>query len=654
MTRIDRAGLVLVAMLAACATPAPPAAPSPASAPRVAMAPAAAAPSQAPSAPAEPAATLAPDVGHRLVAQHAVVTSANPLASDAGLEMLRKGGNAVDAAVATAFAIGVVEPQMSGLGAGGAILVWRQAEHQVDYLDFYSSQPAAAFRGHTGPAADRSRDLRVVAVPGDVSGLLTALKRFGRLDRATVMAPAIRLAEQGYPVNQILAQMIAMDSAKLNRFDGGALFRHGGRPLGPGELVRNPELAASLRRVAERGIDGYYTGPIAERVVAVMNAGGHPVTLKDFAAYRPQWKRPLCGDYRGMVVLSAPPPQTGMQILHTLELLQPYNLPQLGLPTRSARAFDVLTSALRVGMLASAFNDDPRWSDVPARGITSEAYARQQSSQVGTGHVADTVRVGDPAAYDDTPPPADCRPYDPWGATSGQAGEASAGASADGTGALPYDAAGWGDGARVHGTGAQRAPGQLVGAATRAALEAERTGETTHISVVDADGNAVALTQTNSSVFGSGAFADGFFLNDSGYRFRENQLTDPLPAQWRTRNSTISPTIVLKDGQVRMVVGAPGGGRIPTAVAQDMVYVLDYGMDPMAALRMPRIFPSPRSPDVQIENGFAARTLHDVRAMGYRPAALSFGYARLYMIVREGNVWIGVADPRHDGEARGY
>jgi len=594
-----------------------------------------------------PAATLPPDVGHRLVAAHAVVTSANPLASEAGLEMLRRGGNAVDAAVATAFAIGVVEPQMSGLGAGGAMLVWRQAEHSVDYLDFYSSQPAASFRGHTGRSADRAHDLRVVAVPGDVAGLLAALERFGTLDRATVMAPAIRLAEQGYPVNQILAQMIASDSAQLNRYDGGVLFWPAGRPLGPGERVRNPALASSLRRVAEQGVAGYYAGPIARRVVAVMNAGGHPVTLSDFASYEPQWKRPLCGDYRGMVVLSAPPPQTGIQVLHTLELLASYDLPQLGLPTRSARAFDVMTSALRVGMLAGAFNDDPRWAEVPARGLTSAAYARAQADQVGAGQAPDSVHAGDPAAFDDAPPPADCRAFDPWGAAGGQtgAGASAARARTAASGAAP---------AASTASSRRGVRTTTIGSATRAARAADQPGETTHISVVDADGNAVALTQTNSSVFGSGAFADGFFLNDSGYRFQEDELADPLPAAWRTRNSTISPTIVLEDGQVRMVVGAPGGGRIPTAVAQDMAYVLAYGMDAMAAVRMPRIFPTPRRPDVQIENGFAARTLHDVRAMGYRPDALSFGYARLYMIVREGDHWIGIADPRHDGEARGY
>ncbi|MEJ2216696.1 MAG: gamma-glutamyltransferase, partial [Gemmatimonadota bacterium] len=545
VTRIERLGLLSVVLLAACAAPAPPASPSPTVAPRAAVAPAA--PAAKPQAPTAPAATLPPDVGHRLVAAHAMVTSANPLASEAGVEMLRKGGNAVDAAVATAFAIGVVEPEMSGLGAGGAMLVWRQAEGRADYLDFYSSEPAAAFRGHTGPSADRAGDLRVVAVPGDVAGLLTALDRFGRLDRATVMAPAIRLAEQGYPVNQILAQMIGSDSAKLNRFDGGALFWPGGRPLGPGALVRNPELAAALRRVVEQGVAGYYTGPTAQRVVAVMNAGGHPVTLADFAAFRPQWKRPLCGDYRGMVVLSAPPPQTGIQILHTLELLEPYDLAKLGLPTRSARAFDVLTSALRVGMLAGAFNDDPRWADVPARGLTSQGYAREQEAQVGTGHVADTVHVGNPAAFDDTPPPADCRPYDPWGGATGGQGDADAPAGASANGAPAQDIV------------ASQAQGEAVGPATRAAREAARPGETTHISVVDADGNAVALTQTNSSVFGSGAFADGFFLNDSGYRFHDDELAGQLPAQWRTRNSTISPTIVLKDGRVHMVVGAPGG-----------------------------------------------------------------------------------------------
>jgi gamma-glutamyltranspeptidase/glutathione hydrolase len=183
---------------------------------------------------------------------------------------------------------------------------------------------------------------------------------------------------------------------------------------------------------------------------------------------------------------------------------------------------------------------------------------------------------------------------------------------------------------------------------------AEAGGETTHLSVVDTEGNAVALTQTNSSLFGSGAFAAGFFLNNSGYSFEAEQLEGPLPAAWRTRSSTIAPTIVLEDGGATMVVGAPGGVRIPTAIAQNMVYALDLGIDPLEALRMPRIFPDTESPDVQLEGGFSADVLAEAGRMGYRPRALSFGYARLYMIVRVDHRWIAVADPRHDGEPRGF
>ena len=591
----------------------------------------------APDSVAAPRATPAPDAGRRIVADRAAVASASPYASEAGIAMLRRGGNAVDAAVATAFAIGVVEPQMSGLGGGGSMLIWLQDQGRAEYLDFYSAQPAAAFRGHTAPAeeaeaGEEEPDLRVVAVPGEVAGLLAAHQRFGRLDRATVLEPAIRLAEDGFPVNQILARMIAGDSAKLHRFDGAGLLYPGGEPLAPGQRLRNPALAGSLRRVAEEGADGFYRGPTARAVVSVMNEWGHPASLEEFAGFTPQWKRPLCTVYRGRVVLSAPPPQTGFQVLHTLELLEHHDLDTLGLPTRSARAFDVFTSALRVGAAARSFNGDPRWVDVHARGLVSEAYADRRAALVGSGTVPDTVHPLSGASWVDAPYDPACATYDPW---QGTAPDASA---------RGLDA----------GPGAPAAPGLLASRARQAPTDPESGGETTHLSVVDAEGNAVALTQTNSSLFGSGAFAAGFFLNNSGYRFDAGELEGPLPAAWRTRSSTIAPTVVLEDGRAAMVVGAPGGVRIPTAIAQNMAYALDFGIDPLEALRMPRIFPDTDSRDVQLEGGFSADVLAGARDIGYRPRALSFGYARLYMIVRDGDRWIAVSDPRHDGEPRGY
>ena len=168
------------------------------------------------------------------------------------------------------------------------------------------------------------------------------------------------------------------------------------------------------------------------------------------------------------------------------------------------------------------------------------------------------------------------------------------------------------------------------------------------------DGNAVALTITNSSVWGSGGFVDGFFLNNSGFRFTDENINAPSRSPWRIRNTTILPTIVLRGGDVQVVIGAPGGGRIPTEVLQVLVYVLDYGLDPLDAVRIPRIFPSAGNPQVQLEHGFEPELLRQVRAMGYRPVAESAGYARLYLIARRGNTWVGVADPRHDGQPRGY
>ena len=552
-----------------------------------------------------------PDAGRRAEGAHGAVASANALASEAGLEMLRAGGNAIDAAVATAFAIGVVEPQMSGIGGGGAMLIWRADEAAAEYVDFYPMQPVARFRGHTG--FDGDGDLRIVGVPGSVAGLLAAHERFGRLPRAQVMAPAIRLADEGFPVGQILALFIRSDSAKLAQFP--ASLAHvwpGGAPLDVGDVLRNPQLATTLRAIAEQGADAFYRGTITKDVVRTLNAHKHPATIGDFAAYEPVWRRPLCIGYSGLHVLSAPPPQTGVQVLHTLQLLEPFDLAALGLPTRAARAFDVVTSALRVGMADNrAQNDDPRWRDVYAAGRIAPAFAAERAALVGASAAPDSLETASAASYDSAEPEPGCARFAPYGAAPASTARPQDGDQPDG-------------------------------------------GETTHISVADAEGNAVALTQTNSTTFGSGAFVNGFFLNDSGYLFRTPASVDSIAAPWRTRTSTIAPTIVLDGDSVELVIGAPGGGRIPTEIAQTMIYLLDYRMDPLDAVRMPRIYPSATTARVQLEHGFAPALLRDVRAMGYDPVPPAPGYARLYLVARRDGRWVAVADPRHDGEARAY
>ena len=564
-----------------------------------------------------PAPTLAPDLGRRLVAEHGVVTSAHPLASEAGAEMLRRGGNAVDAAVATAFAVGVVEPEMSGVGGGGAMLIWLQREQRAEFLDFYPAQPVASFRRVRAIRADSASPLRIVGIPGNVAGLLAAHGRYGSLPRAEVMAPAIRLAEEGFPFYQILSEMVRVDSADLTRDPvARSMFWPRGNPFVVGDRFRNPELAATLRRISDEGAKGFYEGETARRLMARLNEGGHPGTLEDLAAYAPNWRRPLCTVYRGRAVLSAPPPQGGMQVLQSLKALEPFDLTRLGLPTRSAVAFDVFASAMRAGQQMSRFNDDPRWVPIPARGLVSSGYAAKWQSDVGVKRALDSLSTPDPRPFDGGAVPSACMPHSPFSGASAIATDGSMNATP-----RPNDAG----------------------------------GETTHISVVDAQGNAVAVTVTNSTVFGSGVAVGGFFLNDSGIRFfRADDLDRPGTPAWRTRQTTIAPTIVLDGDRVKMVVGSPGGGRIPLAMMQTMSYVLDYHLDPLEALRMSRIYPQRVGRQVELEGEFDPEALGGVRAMGYQPTAQSFGYARLYLIVREGNRWVGAADPRHDGQVRGY
>jgi gamma-glutamyltranspeptidase/glutathione hydrolase len=435
------------------------------------------------------------------------------------------------------------------------------------------------------------------------------------------MAPAIRLAEEGFPVGLVLAGFIEEGAEKMKPFPKArALYVPDDKPLAPGATLRNPELAESLRRVAREGRKGFYEGPTAEALIAALNAGKHPATLTDLAAFQPQWKRPLCTDYRGRTILSAAPPQTGLQVLHTLELLEPFDLKALGLPTRSPAAFDVLVSALRVGQTASRGNGDPNWVAVPANGLSSAAFAAERKALVGARAAAKAIEPADAQPFDRAAPPGECALYDPYGPAPAIPGT---------TGASDRNVA-------------------------RSVPADDEAGETTHLSVVDKDGNAVALTQTNSSVWGSGGFVAGFFLNDSGFRFTDATVDAPSRSRWRIRTTTIAPTIVLQRGSVEMVVGAPGGGRIPTEIVQVMVYTLDYGMDPLDAVKMPRIFPSPQNPRVQLEHGFPPDLLREVRAMGYEPTPPAPGYARLYLIVRRADLWIGVADTRHDGQPRGY
>ncbi len=574
------------------------------------------------SMPLERAAATAPEpsgvlttgtLGQRGEAEHGMVVSAHPLASEAGLEMLRRGGNAVDAAVAAAFAVGVVEPMMGGIGGSGGMLIWRQADRRTEYLDFYARAPAG-----TDPetAAVRADPARLVAVPGAVKGLLAAHDSFGRLETGEVIAPAIRLAEDGFRVSSLLARTVAADSAKLMlsaRVQ--ELFWPDMRPLGAGEWLVQPELAVTLRRIAGLGAAGFHEGPVAEEIIRVVRPGGNPMTMTDLAEFEPTWRRPVCGTFRGTTVLSAPPPQAGFQVVQTLHMLDAAPLAALGWPTASPAAFHALIGALRVGIAdRQAYLGDPGATPVPAVGLTAPAYANARRPGA---EVRARIEPGDPWDNELAGPTPNCAPFQPVEPASGHS-------------------AAW---------GAPPPAGEDEG------------GETTHLSVVDSEGNAVSLTFTQGAYFGSGMWAAGTFLNNAMAIFSSDPESPNALRPGARPASTTTPTIIIEEDRVRLVVGSPGGGRIPPAVIQAIVYVVEYGLDPFEALRMPRVQPQFSTPVLELEQGFAGALLGEARDMGYEPAVLpplSLYFGGVHMIERRGGRWIGAADPRRDGQVRGY
>ena len=560
-----------------------------------------------------PLASTGPDVGKRAVAAHGMVASGNPYASEAGVEMLTRGGNAIDAAVATAFALGVTEPMMSGLGAGGGAVLWRQSERQADFVDFYSA--AGAVVDSTVRTTRGSATTRAVGIPGAVAGLLAMQAKYGKLSRAEVMAPAIRLAAEGHVANSLLAREVASDTAKVGRYEGARrIFIPDGRPLRIGDRVVQPELAATMRMIADQGAAAFYTGAFARAVVTALRDGGSTLSEADFAGYQPRWERPLCGGYRGRVVLTAGAPLSGMQVLETLNLLEPLDLVTLGLPSRAPAAFDALVGAMRIAVTdRDAYVGDPRFVAVPQAGVASKRFAESRRALLSAGG-AGRLSAGDPWAADADAAAPGCDAVDPAGVATAPR-SASLGTPGD---------------------------GQL--------------GETTHISVVDAEGNAVSLTNTLGLNFGTGTWVNGVFFNSALFNFARNDSGPNRAGPLHIPATTIAPSILLRDGAVEMVVGSPGSAAIPPAIASTIVYLLDYDLDPLAALRMPRVIPSAAG-RLQVEDGFAPEVLAAARrryddVVTSPPTDMSFG--GVTVLLRRNGQWVGAADPRRGGEVRGY
>jgi gamma-glutamyltranspeptidase/glutathione hydrolase len=565
---------------------------------------------------AAPAGGAAPMAGKRAEGRAGMVSASQQDAALAGATILRQGGNAVDAAVATAFALSVVDPSQTGLGGGGAATVWLARDRRADHLSFYGragERPEWAEPDTGGRGEDRAG--RGAAVPGMVSGLLTLHERYGRLPRAQVMAPAIALAREGFVVSPLLARTIASSAERVKlEPQAAARFMPGGQPLRPGDRLVQPELAALLDLIAAAGSDAFYRSAFAERLAYRVQERGGLITRRDLAEYRSTWMRPLCTTWRGYTVLGAPPPMGGAVVLQMLHLAE-----QSGL-TRAAGYTDAPETAVSFAQLiriaqvdGQRWRGDPAVRPVPANGMVHPQYAATRASLL-TAPVTDTVRAGDAWAAVRLPEDPACAALDPFRAPP-----------------------------RADDAGAAAAPG--AGGADPSA----DSSFTSHLSVVDAVGNAVSMTTTVGVLFGSGVWTDGVWLNSAGRNFDA-----ATRGRDRFSNSTMSPTMLLQGDRVRLVIGAAGSQYIQPATAQVTVRLLAFGEDPAFALAAPRLHPTWTSREVEVEPGFTSDVYGALVARGFRPLSrvgdILFGGVHAVYVAPDGRR-IGAADPRRDGFA---
>ncbi len=553
----------------------------------------------------------------------------------AGVTVLRAGGNAVDAAVATAFALSVVDPSQTGLGGGGAATVWMARDRRVDHLSFYgrAGEREEWAKPDTGGRGPESAG-RGAATPGMVSGLLTLHAKYGKLSRSDVIAPALALARNGFEVSPLLSRTItsARDRVK-DEPHAAARFMPNGEPLRPGELLVQPELAALLELIAVAGEDAFYRSAFAERLAYHVQERGGLITEKDMADYKSTWMRPLCTVWRGYTVLGAPPPMGGAAVLAMLHLAEQSGLTRGSGYTETPATAASLAQVIRIAQVdANRWRGDPAVMSVPARGTSSAAYAAQRASLLNAP-VTDTLRAGDPWSADAAPTPAECSALDAYAASARPAGGTNGALSL--TGARNTTAPEHGD---VALNGAQ---------VSFVESPSDDSSFTSHLSVVDEDGNAVAMTTTVGVLFGSGVWSDGVWLNSVGRNFDARTRGTN-----RYSNSTMAPTILLDGNNVRLVVGAAGSQYIQPATTQVTIRMLAFGEDAGMALSAPRIHPTYTSREVEVEPGFSPAVYGALVQRGFKPLSrvgdILFGGVHAVYVAPDGRR-IGAADIRRDG-----
>ncbi|MFQ5699615.1 MAG: gamma-glutamyltransferase [Myxococcota bacterium] len=536
-------------------------------------------------------------------------------ATVAGHEIFERGGNAIDVGVATAFAVGVCEQYHSGVGGGGFLLIRDGGSGEIYALDARETAPAAASpdmyldpAGQPRKNAARSGGL-AVAVPGLLRGLLEAQDRFGRLSRQEILGPAIRIAEEGFPIG-IRHRRVLLFAKRYGRFDSfpetARINLANGEVPPLGWVLRQPELARTLRAIAREGAAALYRGKVARAIVKAAREQGGILTLEDLAEYRTVWRRPVRGRYRGIDIVSFPPPSSGgVHLVEMLNTLEPFDLGASG--ANSSRSIHTIAEAMKLAFAdRAAYLGDPGFTDVPVAWLTSKAYGRQLAARIA------------PRPFWRKPPWRWSRPHV---------------LRVDRAGTPPPDDSG-----------------------------------TSHISVLDREGNAVSITQTVNLLFGSGITVPGtgIVLNDEMDDFsiaRDTPNAFGLVGQraneiqpGKRPLSSMTPSLLLRDGQPWMVVGSPGGPRIITTVLLTILNVVDWGRNISEAVAAPRFHHQWRPDRLYLEPDFPRDVVDRLRSWGHPVFQSDRNWSSAQAILRdpESGILYGASDPRSDGRALGF
>ncbi len=532
-----------------------------------------------------------------------MVSSSSKPATLAGLEILKQGGNAFDAAVAVGFALAVTHPRAGNIGGGGFMMI-RTANGEVKALDFREKAPGMASKdmyldkdGNVVPGLSVKGHL-AAGVPGSVDGLLKVLEQYGTMTRAEVMAPAIRLARDGQVLHWRLAEEFSKHLENLDDYAGSkAVFTNNGKPFKAGDLWKQPDLANTLDRIVEKGRDGFYGGKTAELIVAEMKRGGGLISLEDLKQYQAKWREPMRGDYRGYEIWSMPPPSSGgVLLVHLLNILEEYDLKSMGYGGSSL--VHLMVEAERRAYADRAEHlGDPDFVEMPLEMLLSKPYALKRFKDFNPAKASDSETISHGA----------------WG---------------------------------------------------------KESTETTHYSVVDKAGNAVSCTTTLNGHYGCKVVVTGagFVLNNEMDDFSIKPNTPNMYGLLgRKANeiqphkrmlSSMTPTIVSKDGKTFLVIGSPGGSTIITTVLQVIVNIIDHEMDIQQAVSAPRFHHQWKPDRILYEPyGLSPDTMAVLKLKGHKKFELASPFpigAANGVHLKDGLLY-GAADPRRwNGWAEGY